>query len=197
MKKAIFLAIILSGFIIGCTTGTAVRGQICSTSAEQGNIFEELEDGNPVPGWSILIIRASIKTPREGYYLFESKHSLHGKSEYPFVFNIGGQGVTWMAKGKPDTQQKIIDSKRNPEGGEGVKYLLDKRIKLKPGSYKIYLGLTEENFQKEIDINLIEGKTSILEFTPVYQRDRVSGYTFYKGIHDFKVYLNEKEIDPL
>jgi exonuclease I len=57
--------------------------------------------------------------------------------------------------------------------------------------------LTEENFQKEIDINLLEGKTSILEFNPVYQRDRVSGYTFYKGIHDFKVYLNEKEIDPL
>jgi len=197
MKKATFLAIILSGFILGCTTGTAVREQICTKSMEQGNVFEELEDSNPMLGWSILIIRASMKTPREGYYLFESKHSLHGKSEYPFVFNIGGQGVTWMAKGKPDTQQKIIDAKRNPEGGEGVKYLLEKTIKLKPGSYKICLGLTEENFQKEIDINLLEGKTSILEFNPVYQRDRVSGYTFYKGIHDFKVYLNEKEIDPL
>ena len=198
MKKAIFLAIILSGFILGgCTTGTAFRGQICTKSMEQGNVFEELEDSNPISGWSILMIRASIKTPREGYYLFESKHSLHGKSEYPFVFNIGGQGVTWMAKGRPDTQQKIIDAKRNPEGGEGVKYLLEKTIKLKPGRYEIYLGLTEENFQKEIDINLIEGKTSILEFNPVYQRDRVSGYTFYRGIHDFKVYLNEKEIDPL
>jgi hypothetical protein len=192
MKKATFLAIILSGFILGCTTGTAVRGQICTKSMEQGNVFEELEDSNPMLGWSILIIRASMKTPREGYYLFESKHSLHGKSEYPFVFNIGGQGVTWMARGKPDTQPRIIDAKRNPEGGEGVKYLLEKTIKLKPGSYRICLGLTEENFQKEIDINLLEGKTSILEFNPVYQRDRVSGYTFYKGIHDFKVYLNEK-----
>jgi hypothetical protein len=164
---------------------------------EHGNVFEELKDSNPIPGWSVLIIRASIKTPREGYYLFESKHFLHGKSEYPFVFNIGGQGVTWMAKGRPDTEQRIVDFKRNPEGGEGVKYQLEKRIKLKPGSYKIYLGLTEENFQKEIDISLLEGKTSILDFTPIYQRDRVSGYTFYKGIHDFKVYLNEKEIDPL
>jgi hypothetical protein len=198
MKKAIFLAIILSGFILGgCTTGTVVRGQIFTKSMEQGNIFEELEENNPIPGWSVLVIRASIKTLREGYYLFESKHSLHGKPEYPFVFNIGGQGVTWMAKGKPDTQQRIVDAKRNPEGGGGVKYLLEKRIKLRPGSYKIYLGLTEENFQKEIDINLLEGKTNILDFTPVYQRDRISGYTFYKGIHDFKVYLNEKEIDPL
>ena len=197
MKKAIFWAIVLSGFILGCTTGTAVRGQSCTKSMEQGNVFEELKDSNPIHGWSILIIRASIKTPKEGYYLFKSKHSFHGKSEYPFVFNIGGQGVTWMAKGRPDTQQRIVDAKRNPEGGEGVKYLLAKRITLKPGSCKICLGLTEENVQKEIDINLIEGKTNILEFKPVYQRDRVSGYTFYKGIHDFKVYFNEKEIDPL
>jgi hypothetical protein len=90
-----------------------------------------------------------------------------------------------MKKCKPDTQRRIVDAKRNPEGGEGVKYLLEKRIKLKPGSYRICLGLTEENFQKEIDSNLLEGKTSILEFKSVYQRDRVSGYTFYKGIHDF------------
>jgi hypothetical protein len=198
MRKAIFLAFILSIFILGgCTTGTAVRGQICTKSMEQGNVFEELKDSNTIPGWSVLIIRASIKTLREGYYLFESKNSLHGKPEYPFIFNIGGQGVTWMAKGNPDTQKRTVDAERNPEGGEGVKYLLEKRIKLKPGSYKICLGLTEENVQKEIDINLLEGKTSILEFNPVYQRDRISGYTFYKGIHDFKVYLNEKEIDPL
>jgi hypothetical protein len=59
------------------------------------------------------------------------------------------------------------------------------------------LGCNPQTFQKEIDINLIEGKTSILEFKPVYQRDRVIGYTFYKGIHDFKEYFNEKEIDPL
>jgi hypothetical protein len=166
-------------------------------STEKGNVFEELKNSDSIPGWSLLIIRASIKTPREGYYLFESKHSLHGKSEYPFIFNVAGQGVTWMAKGTPDTQKRTVDFKRNPEGGEGVKYLLEKRIKLKPGRYKIYLGLTEENFQKEMNINLIEGKTSILEFKPVYRRDGTSGYTFYKGIHDFKVYFNEKEIDPL
>ena len=197
MKKAIFLVIILSGFILGCTTGTAVRGQICTNSIEQGNIFKELKDSKPIPGWSVLIIRASIKTPGEGYFLFDPKRSFHGKSEYPFVFNIGGQGVTWMAKGNPDTQQRIVDAEKNPEGGEGVKYLLEKRIKLKPGSYKICLGLTEEKFQKEIDINLLKGKANILEFKPVYQRDRVSGDTFYKGIHDFKVSFNKKEIDPL
>lgn len=197
MKKAIFLAIILSGFILGCTNGTAVRGQICTNTMEQGNVFKEVKTGNPMRGWSILIIRASIKTPKEGYYLFDSKHSLHGKSEYPFVFNIGGQDVTWMAKGKPDTQQRTVDSKRNPEGGEGVQYILEKRIKLRPGSYKINLGVTEDNFQEEIDINLVEGKTSILKFKPVYQKDRISGQTFYKGIHNFKVFFDEKEISPL
>ena len=100
-------------------------------------------------------------------------------------------------KGRPDTQQETINSRRNPEGGEGVKYILEKRIRLNPGRYRVYLGLTEETFQKEIDINIIEGKTSILEFKPVYRWDRYGGYRFYKGIRDFKVYFNEKEIGPL
>ena len=164
---------------------------------EQGNVFEELKYDNLKPGFGVLIIRVTMKTPKEGFYLLESKNSLHGKPEYPFIFNIGGQGVTWLAKGTPDIQQKIVDGKRNPEGGEGVKYFLEKNIRLKAGIYKIYFGLTEENFRKEIVINVTEGKTSILEFKPIYRRNRVRGNTFYEGIHDFEVRLDGKEIKSL
>lgn len=198
MKKAIFLAIILSGLIFaGCATNTAVKEQIRMKSVEQGTVFEELKDSNLTPGFGVLIIRVTMKTPKEGFYLLESKNSLQGKPEYPFIFNIGGQGVTWLAKVTPDIQQKIVDGKRNPEGGEGVKYFLEKNIRLKAGVCKIYFGLTEKNFQKEIVINVSEGKTSILEFKPVYRRNRVRGNTFYEGIHDFEACLDGKKIDSI
>jgi hypothetical protein len=174
-------------------------------SMEQGTVFEELKDGSLMHRFGVLIIRATMKTPKEGFYLLESKHSLHGKPEYPFIFNIGGQGVTWLAKGAPDIQQKIVDDKKNPEGGEGVKYFLEKNIRLKSGSYKIYFGLAEKNFQKEIVISVTEGKTSILEFKPVYRperpghrgRKRTRGDSFYEGIRDFEVCLDGKRIEAL
>jgi len=192
--------IVLSAFVIlplllgGCAASTSVKEQIRNKSVEQGNVFRELTDRAPMQGFSVLIIWATIKTPKEGFYPLESKAALHGKPKYPFVFNIGGQGVIWLAKGTHDTQKELVDGKKNPEGGEGVKYILDKKVTLRPGTYKIYLGLTEEAFQKEIELNITEGKRSILEFKPVYRRDRISGCSFYMGISDFDVYLDGKEI---
>jgi hypothetical protein len=198
MKKVIFLAFILSGLVIGgCLNNAAFKEQIRMKSIEQGSVFEELEDSNLTPGFGVLLIRLTMKTPKEGFYIMESKNSLQGKSEYPFIFNIGGQGVTWLAKGTPDIQQKIVHGRRNPEGGEGVKYFLEKNIRLKAGVYKIYFGLTEENFRKEMVINVTEGKTRILEFKPIYRRNRVRGNIFYGGIHDFEVHLDGKEIKSL
>jgi len=196
MKKVIFLAFILSGFVFGgCATHTAVKEQIQRKSIAQGSVFEELRDGQVRAGYVVLTIRASMKTPKEGYYLFESKDSLHGKPQYPFIFNIGGQGAVWMANGKPDLQQKIVDGRKNPEGGEGVKYDLERKITLEPGSYKIYLGLTGEAFEKEITVNLTDQPQNVLEFLPVYRRDRIRGKSFYKGISNFEVFLNGKRID--
>jgi hypothetical protein len=187
---AAFLALVFAGC---CTTSKEIYSKCQS---ERAGVFADIKPGEPIhEGFADLLIKVNIKTPRAGYYLFESKSALHGKPEYPFIFNIGGQCITWMAKGKPDTQERIVDSKRNPEGGEGVKYTLEKRIILKPGTYKVSLGLTEEKFRKEITINIIQGKTSILEFTPVYQTDRISGQTFYRGIHDFRVSFDERELD--
>jgi hypothetical protein len=199
MKQTVISTFIIVLLLLlgGCATNAEVKEHIRMKSDEQGTVFKELQDANPEPGAAVIIIRASLKTPKEGYFLFETKKALHGKPEYPFVFNIGGQGVIWMAHGTPDTQQRTIDGKRNPEGGEGMKYFLEKKIMLRPGTYKIYLGLTEEKFQKEIDITVPEGKTDILEFRPVYRRGRISGPTFYEGIHDFDVYLDGKEMYPL
>jgi len=101
-----------------------------------------------------------------------------------------------MAKGTPDTQQTIINGKRNPEGGEGVKYSLVKTIRMKPGTYKIYIGLTEEKVQKEVSITLVRGMKSKLEFMPLYfpgRHNRNTG-SFYKGLRGFDVFLDGKKV---
>jgi hypothetical protein len=199
MKQVILWPFIIFVLLInGCATNTAVTNQIREKSLEQGAIFQELTDGTPTPGFSVLIIKATMKTLKEGFYPLEFKSALHGKPEYPFVFNIGGQGVTWPAKGTPDIQQQIAEGKRNPEGGDGMKYFLEKRIMLKPGAYKIYVGLTKETLQKEVDVTLSEGKTNVLQFMPLYFTGRYNrnAGSFYHGLRDFEVYLDGIRVDP-
>jgi hypothetical protein len=197
MKKEMLWPFIIFALLLGgCATNTAVTEQIQKKAMEQGSVFEELKTGTPGAGFGVLIIRATMKTVKEGFYPLESKTALHGKSEYPFVFNIGGQGVVWMAKGTADIQPRQIDNHRNPEGGDGVKYTLEKKISLKTGSYRIYVGLAEEKLQKTVDIDLAAGSASILEFKPVYGRDKGWGPRFYKGVRDFEIFLDGKEIEP-
>ena len=198
LKSTIIYVALLAIALAGCATNTAVTDRIRAKSMEQGAVFQELTDGTPMPGFSVLTIQATMKTPKEGFYLLEFKSALRGKPEYPFVFNIGGQGVTWLAKGTPDVQRKDVEGKRNPEGGEGIKYFLEKRIMLKPGTYKIYVGLTEEALQKEVDVTLSEGKVSVLQFIPVYFTGRFIRNTgsFYRGLRDFEVYFDGVRINP-
>lgn len=200
MKKIIFSIVVMSAFLLfgGCATSTAVKEQIQKKAIEQAIVFEEIEDGASTAGFSVLTIRVTMKTLKEGFYPLEFKSALHGKPEYPFIFNLGGQGVIWLAKGTPDIQQQIVDGKRNPEGGEGMKYILEKRIMLKPGAYKIYVGLTEETLLKEVDVTLSEGKTTVLQFMPLYFTGRNNRNTgsFYRGLRDFEVFLDGKKIEP-
>jgi hypothetical protein len=200
MKRLPLMLFIIFGLLLfGCATDKEVTAQIRQKSVEQGKIFTEVTDALPMPGFSVLVIRAIMKTVKEGFYPFESRTSLHGKPLYPFVFNIGGQGVIWMAKGRPDTQQRIVGRQRNPEGGEGIKYTLEKEVALRPGTYTVYLGLTEEELQKEVVITLKKGETSILDFRPLYfpgRHNRNTG-SFYEGVKSFEVFFDSKKISSL
>ena len=75
---------------------------------------------------------------------------------------------------------------------------LEKRIMLKPGAYRIYLGLTEESLQKEVDVVLSAGQTNVLQFIPLYFTGRHNRNTgsFYRGLRDFEVYLDGVRINP-
>ena len=131
MRKLVttIIAVVLLAIVLaGCATNTAVKEQIQMKAVEHAAVFEEIKDGASAAGFSFLTVRATLKTVKEGFYPLEPRNSLHGKPEYPFVFNIGGQGVVWLATGLSDKQPESIDGKRNPEGGEGIKYTLKKQL---------------------------------------------------------------------
>ncbi|MCJ7786395.1 MAG: hypothetical protein MUP41_20885, partial [Desulfobacterales bacterium] len=96
------------------------------SQSERTDVFKQAQEGESIPGEFVeLTITSSIKTHPEGFYLLESKRSLHGKAGYPFLINIDGQAATWKVDGqKESTPTYDENGKRSPEGGEGMKYNL-------------------------------------------------------------------------
>jgi hypothetical protein len=81
---------------------------------------------------------------------------------------------------------------REPEAREGFKYVLEKNIRLRAGTQKVFFGLPEENYALEVEISLKEGEVYVLEFTPVYRTRSIPTRipTFLKGIDSYEVFLN-------
>ena len=189
---------IISIVLIGC--GVTAKTIKQKTQNTRPDVFTEIKNDNtPSEGFVTLAIKATIKTPLEGYYLLESKDSVSGKRGYPFIINIDGQAAAW----KVDGQKEILPSydqdgktSHDPEAGEGIKYVLKKKIQLRAGTYKVFVGLPNEDYIKELDIMLKEEKTYTLEFKPLYkyktQPTRIP--SFKKGIKEYEVYLNNVHI---
>jgi hypothetical protein len=198
-KLVIGLFITLFGIIFaGC--GITAKEIQARSQSEKTNIFTEVSDGGTIPkGFAELTIKANIKTHIEGYYILESKESLHGKQKYPFLLNIGGQAALWKVDGIKDSRPAYEgDGKasHDPEAREGMKYTLEKRVRLAAGTHKVLLGFPEENFFSEVEVTLTEGGENILEFKPVYRYKthptRIP--TFLRGIKEYEVSLNGNKI---
>jgi hypothetical protein len=182
----------------GC--GIAAREIQARSQSEKTDVFTEVRESESIPkGFADLIIKANIKMHVEGYYVLESKESLHGKQKYPFLVNIDSQATRWEVDGIKDVKPAYTaDGKtsRDPEAGEGFKYVLEKKIRLHAGTYKVFFGLSEDNYSTEVEIALKEGEMSILEFNPIYKTKRIPTRipTFMKGIDKYEMFLNGKQI---
>ena len=189
---------IMSIVLIGC--GATAKTIKQKTQNARTDVFTEMKnDDAPAQGFVTLAIKATIKTPLEGYYLFESKDSMRGKQGYPFIINIDGQAAAWKVDGQKEIlplYDKDGKTSHDPEAGEGIKYVLEKKIQLRAGTHKVFLGLPNEDYFKELEIMLQEGKTYTLEFKPIYkyktQPTRIP--SFKKGIKEYEVYLNNMHI---
>jgi hypothetical protein len=164
------------------------------------DVFVEVKDGEPITeGFADLIITANIKTPLAGYYMLASKRSLHGEPGYPFLINIDGQAVVWKSEGVLDSKpayDKDGKTSLDPEAREGMKYTLNKKVRLRAGSHRIFFGLTEENYYLTVDFVLKDGDSSILEYKPIYRYKTLPQRipTFLKGVSRYEVFLNGKQI---
>ena len=156
--------------LIGCGMGPKIS---MISQSERTGVFSEIKEEAPIPkGFSDLIIKAHIKTHLEGYSILESKESPHGKPEYPFLLNIDGQVVIWNAKGVKEITPKYDKWDRiTPEGGEGMRYELNKKIRLRPGHHNVSFVLPAEDYMEGVGITLEEGKAYVLEFKPIYNID--------------------------
>lgn len=196
MKKVItgVLVGVMSLILIGC--GAAAKTIKQKTQNERVDIFIEIKQTEaPAQGFAVLAIKATIKTHLEGYYLLESEDSLCGKPGYPFVINIDGQAAIWAVNGQKENvplYDKDGHTSHDPDAGEGIKYVLEKKIRLRAGTHKVFLGLPADDYFKEVEITLKEGDSISLEFKPVYKyKTRPTRIPdFKKGIKEYEIYLN-------
>ncbi|MCL4456732.1 MAG: hypothetical protein M1147_00025 [Nitrospirae bacterium] len=176
--------------LAGC--GTATQEIKAKSESEQTDVFSEVKEDEIIPkGFADIIIKSSIKTHLEKHYLVELKDTLHGKPIYPFLINIDGQSAIWEVKSQVEDIPEYADGgQKNPEGGKGMRYILNKRIRLKPGLHRIFFGLPGENRSKEFAITTEDGRVYNLEIKPIYNRYRYEGSRFERGVDRIEVFLN-------
>ena len=180
--------------IVGCST--AMQEVKAKSQSERTDVFSEVKDeSTPPKGFVDLVIRGSIKTHLESYYILESKESLHGKQSYTFLINIDGQAALWNVEGVRDNKpayDKNGKTSRDPEAGEGMKYLLEKKIRLRPGSHKLFFGLPEDDYYREVVINVKGGEAQTLEFKPEYRYKRLPTRipTYMQGVSRYDILIN-------
>jgi hypothetical protein len=186
------VALLITLALFGCAHVT--RERIMQRASEKAFSFEEIneKESQISEGYSELLIKASIKIPQKEFYLIKTRPLRDENSQYPFVLNINGQGVLLMVNCTLDKQETYINNKRNPEGGEGFICPLEKRLRLKSGYYKVYLGLPEEEFETEVAISLADGSSNVIEFKPIYRWHRTRYRTFWNGISRFDISFNGK-----
>jgi len=192
MKRFTFIliAITIGTVLVSCST--ASKEIVRMSHSEKTGVFSEVTSEGPVPAnYADVVIRSSIKTPVAGYYPIVSKGSARGKEIYPFVVNIDGQAVEWQVKGQQHVLPEYVDGKtsHDPEAGVGMKYMLEKKVRLAAGSHKVFLGLPEESQFTMADVSVKGGGLYTLEFKPGY-RYKTSPTripTFLKGIDEFEV----------
>lgn len=189
---------VLVAMFAGCS-GTA-KMIAAKSQSERADVFSEVTDTGAKPqGYVDMVVKANIKTHVPGYYSGESETSLHGKPGYPFVLNIDGQAAVWKVDGHEDVKPAYDDqgnTSTDPEARKGIKYTLEKKLRLREGAHKVYLALPGDDYIVEAELALRSGEETVLEFKPIYRYKKIPTRipTFLEGIHAYEVYVNGVKI---
>jgi hypothetical protein len=185
----ILFSALLVALFSGC--GSALKDINAKSLSTRTDIFVETEGYESIPtGYADLVINVSVKTALAGYYILESKRSLSGKPGLPFIFNIDGQAVIWKIDGQKEITSTYNEKgMRIPDGGEGMRYDLHKKIRLTVGPHRVFFGFPQDECIREFDILLKRG-ISRLDIKPLYRQDSRRSQSFLNGLSDFEVFYN-------
>jgi hypothetical protein len=175
--------------LLGCTA--ASKEITLKSRSERRDVFSESVKG-PIPssGMAELRIRASIKTKLERQFLPGPSKGIPAP-DYPFLLNIDGQAATWRVGG-----QRERYGKTSPERGEGIRYILEKEIRLAAGSHRIFFSLPEEDYFVQVKVTLNDGELSFLEFEPLYGECWTRHQSFRHGVSRLEIVLNGNPVRP-
>lgn len=196
MKNFIHFLIVITVMTVSAGCGTTAMEIAKMGQSEKTGVFNEvISEGSTPAGYADVVIKASLKTPLVEYYPLESKRSARGKAVYPFLMNIDGQSVLWQVDGQKHLLPEYVDGKtsRDPEAGEGMKYVLEKKVRLAAGTHKVFFGLPDEPYYTTADISVRSGGLYVLEFKPDYRYKTLPTRipTFLKGVNNFEVMFTE------
>jgi hypothetical protein len=195
MKKPFSVVIVITVMSILASCGAMTKEIARMSQSERADVFVEISEGPAPAGYADIVIRASIKTHLAGYYPFESTASAHGKAVYPFLINIDGQGALWQVEGRKHLLPEYVDGQtsRDPEAGEGMKYMLEKKVRLAAGAHKFFFGLPDEPYFMTADISVRSGGLYSLELKPDYRYKTAPTRipTFLNGVDKFEVLIRE------
>ena len=183
------LTVILVTGLGGCG-GT--RKPIIPAPQSAGLFTEKRDASQPAAGMVDLIVRASVKIPTPEHYLLESRPRppIEG---FPFELNVDGQEIVWEMRGTPEDTPVYGPQGRLPEGGEGIRYLLEKTIRLPAGPHHVVFGVPYDDYYTEVKVSLEADEPHALEFRPVYAMGRRGYRTFFHGISRTAVFLDGQD----
>ena len=193
------VVLVLGPALVGC--GAAAKLIVAKSQSERTGVFTEVTDAGARPqGFADMIVKASIKTHEAGFYIGESGKSPHGTPGYPFVFNIDGQAAVWKVDGQKDVKpayDEIGKTSNDPEARTGIKYTLEKKLRLRSGTHKVFFGLPEDDYFVETVITLRDGEEAVLEFKPIYRYKTLPTRipTFLEGINKYEIHLNGVKVN--
>jgi hypothetical protein len=192
----LLVAITIGIMLAGCSNSAKMMNRM--SQSERTDVFTEGSVAGPAPaGFADIVIKASLKTPLEGDYPLESKMTAHGESEHTFLMNIDGQAVQWNVKGIQHELPLYIDGKtsHDPEAGTGMKYVLEKKIRLMAGAHNVFFGLPGDMYYTAKEITVNSGMIYVLEFKPHYWFKEVPtrSPTFLEGINSYEIILSVQE----
>ncbi len=196
---SVLTIMIIVSTLSGCAlTTTEIARRSKSTRTD---VFSEAPWEGPAPaGFVDLVVKATVKIPPQPGATAEQTSSL------PFLVNIDGQAVQWAAAGHQENTPRYTAAgyeSRDPEAGLGIRYRLEKTIRLASGTHRVIFGLPREGFLSAFKITLPERKSQVLEFLPLYRSDDqykrgpVRLPSFARGIAGYQARLNGAGVAPV